>query len=442
MKKCRIFKLILFICTVVLFVNGCGAKEEAKDKKIEVYYVKGHYYFDQALNGFKESYKDKYDVQLTGFESDEMMQNQLTTEIAAGKGPDAVLLSSNSDFDIYKAVRSGNIEDLTDYFDKDSTYDPEKYYGSVVNTSKERWGSQYVVPFTFGLDVLYVEEEVWNGVDGNIEALSNYDSYIGLIEKIREYVDKDTLSTYSISPVNTALQIDLAGRYLENSGINIIDPSGKMSEDVEYIADITEFLSGIQQEYLEKQDILAKESQLGGIDKAASISHNGNYPIIQLMVNSIAENVLETQYIDLPWKNTNGLYQPTIIDYGYINETGKNKAGAYALLRYIMDYEIPFGMQYPLSVNRDVVEAELSELETREIETLQMADGSYVYTSLLDEATRNDVEAVLDHMDSAVIYNTGYFDLAVDDIMNEMGNTDMEPMLEDLKSGIDRYLRE
>ncbi len=438
MKKS--IRLLLLACISMLLLVGCGDEDKAlgEEKKLEVYYLKGHDYYGTALGEFNRLYGSAYPIKITAFETDEELQNQLTTEIAAGKGPDVVLISAESGFDIYKAVKSGNIEELTPYFANDNSFQADDYYSSVMECTSE-WGGQYIVPFTFNLEVLFVEEAQLKEIGYEVEGINNFTDFVNMIEEFKKNGAAERLSLYTLSHGRSANS--LMGRFLINSGLKIVDEQGNISEDLEDTQTIMKLLSVLEEDYASKPDVLSRQSDIS-FDKTICLSSNGNYPILQLMAQSIAGTILDTEYIALPWKNMGGTYQPSVCDYGFVNRNSSQKEAAYILLKYLMDYEIPFGLQYPISVSRKVVDSELSMLDHTEMFALRRTDGSNIYTEFLDESTREEIEAVLDNMGIAVLYNTGYHSIVEAKLSDYMGTKDMASTLDAAYDELNRYLRE
>lgn len=434
MRKKWSMCICLLFTACMLLSAGCGTNTTADDQGTDllVYYVKGHDYYGEALGAFIYSHS-KYDITLQAFESDEDMCNQLATEIAAGQGPDVVLLSSESDFDIYKAVKSGNVADLSSYFENDEEFAVENYYESVLNAGIIS-GGQYLVPFTFGMESLLVNRTKLEDAGINIDNVADFDGAVSLVEAACEAADNETIGISIYNGEKFFTDNDV--RYLIVSGVSLVDADGKVSEVIDQSQRAIDFLALSDEEYKNKREVFAQLSDISSC-LAMSVCYNFTYTP-SLAEYYTANNAAGDAYVSMPWKNINGQPQPVVCDYGFVNKNSKSKKAAYELLRYLMDYsEIPTGAVCPLSVNRSDVEKQLARMQQQEP---TLANGTVL--SKLSEESYVEIVETLDNMVTAIVYNTGYYDIASDQMAAYFSTGDKDGTLEDLKSELTRYLRE
>ncbi len=445
MKKWYKYVLCMVFSVFMLLTVGCSIGKEAnvamenQGKDLLIYYVKDHPYYGTALGAFIYANPD-YNITLKDFETDEEMCNLLKTEIAAGKGPDVVLMTSESEFDFYKSIKSGNLADMKMYFEQDEKYSETDYYTKVLDGA-ELLDGQYGVPFTFSLETLIVNRTALGeaGVVVN-DSVEQFDDILALCESAIEVADNETLA-FMVEMRNTLLnvtpriQTDLVGRYVENSGIELIDAEGKLICDVEQLQKVMEFLSHVQEEYKNKEEIRKQLMQENDVSKILCMSFNGSYVYDQLIAEYFTETEKEI-FVSLPWKNVDGKVQPIVCDYGVVNQNSKSKGAAYQLLKYLMDYEVPQAPGHPLSVCRDIVDKQLNVMQQRESVLTDMT------LSKLSEDAYKESQSTLDNMATAIIYNTGYYDIAFGRLREFFNSVDQETVLIELQSELERYLRE
>ena len=75
------------------------------------------------------------------------MDNQISTELTAGKGPDVVLTDNTTSLDAAKIMMSNDLMDLKPWLEKDETFNKENYYN--VLSAGEYNGKQLIMPLSF-----------------------------------------------------------------------------------------------------------------------------------------------------------------------------------------------------------------------------------------------------------------------------------------------------
>jgi len=425
-------KLILALLLMVVCLTGCGASEQEvlEDGKLIIYYVENHAYYGTALGEFYSRYQDIYDIQVVPFETEETMNTQLQTEIAAGMGPDVVLTTADSDLDIYKMVQSGNLEPLDTYLEEDQTFHEEDFYMPVIEGGKLQ-GAQYIMPFSFCLDVMYMcEEEPGQYVS---EEPADFDGMLKLLDDVQKHVDEEKVS------VNYFYQNMLGGIYvhfLVNSGMEFVTEDGFASPELEQITPMMEYLQNNRDEYMNKQNLdISKRKRLFDIYECFTM--NNNYVSGRLYAKAEmpeeGENYILTE---IPWKNVNGKPQPMITDYGFVMGNSDCKDGAFALLRYFTISDSVY-----MSVNRDRIKERFDYARVNYMDIGRRIDGSPIEGVSITKEQKDAALATLDTMDTAIVANMGYYKI-IGDYMKECLNEKAVWDVTELESRVERYLGE
>lgn len=430
-KNCLVlFVIIMLLCTI----TGCSGSNKDENNTLTVYYLKEHPYYGAALGEYNISQGQK-EMELEAFESADVMISRLTTEIAVGKGPDVVLMDSGMDFDIYKAIRAGAIAELGSYFEMDEKYHSDNYFSPIMEGGKTE-GKQYIIPFTFGLDTLYVDEGILDENAIDIMSIDDYESMLGLLDKLSKSDIMDKVSFAAVS--RGGMQDNVYTRFLCNSGTELI-AEGKVNIDTELLTKISNYLLCMKQEQDAKISSLNPNAE-NVYDTALAISSNGNYPIMRQMVKGLYEKRHLSELYAAPWKNVNGKNQPFIHDFGFVNSKSDNISEAYQLLRYLMDYETPFGGNSSISICRENVDRELESLSKTQIVAFKSKNGDNIMSVLLDEDTEEEIRSELEHMDMAKLTCNGYYKI-VTDFLEGMQPSENIDFIE-LENSLKRYLNE
>lgn len=185
MKKKFLALVLLTVLIVCPIISACGAPSEADDGKLTFYCV-GEY--GDNLVDFIKKY-NKYcavndcfedSVEFVEFENFDEMNDALSTELMAGKGPD--ILSLNQKLPFEKLVRNNSLADIDQILKEANVninfdeYNKTIMDGGVIN------GKRVIVPLYFSANVLHTTEERLNELgiyDGNADKNA-------IIEKFRE----------------------------------------------------------------------------------------------------------------------------------------------------------------------------------------------------------------------------------------------------------------
>lgn len=424
--------------------ESCKQQEEddwkEEEAELMIYYVKDHPYFGTAMGRYISSHRH-VKIKLTPFESDEELMNRLATEIAAGSGPDAVLLSSSSAFDVYKAVQSGNIAELSAYFDQDESFRREDYYEAVLEGGK-LFGGQYLVPFEFVIDSFIVRQSTLKEIGYREEDLNNFYDMSDMLMAAAESADENTWM--HILSGGGESQPERAAILMETSAILLTEEDKRAPEDMDDFALLLELSKTLQDDYDEKPALQEKmkSDPIGMLrDNILVISYTANYLKARMYMEQMEQTLWGTECAILPWRNRQGKVQPVLRGFGFVNQNSRHPYEAYQILRYIMDYDDTWNTN--LSVKKSIVSKQMESLTYYEIVAYEDPEtGEEIYTPKMDDEIRAETEAVLGDMGPAILHNTGYYKIATEGLIDYCQGMDKEAVLASVQKEINRYLRE
>lgn len=420
--------IIKSICIMVvcLLLTACGSVE-TESKELTIYYVISHPYYATAMTEFKMEHSLEQ-MNMVGFDSDEALVTQLATEMAAGKGPDVVLLSGDTSFDIYKAARSGQLLDLKPYMEADEDYEAEDYIETVIKAGKLVMEQQVVMPFSFSLDVLYMTESAYQELDISEDTMKDYKEMTQALMRYAELDEEDKLS--QLTPNSLYAEQSYTQRSLLNAKILSFENNNFLCS-TEGLESVTSYLKALNTECERKND-LANTKFSNPFDVAKTFTLNGNYIRAYAMYNGMTQYYNKEKCIAIPWKNIDGMIQPFVCDFGFASSQCRNKQIAYELLYFLMNYEVSTATNRPMSVVEQQLIDSLKEVSTKEIKV-----GKVPYkTAKLSEDEVSRMMQQLQDMAVAEFICTGYIEVLEEQIMSEQ-KIDAEVLQKDLQRYMD-----
>lgn len=162
MKKKILALVLLAVLLVCPILSACGETSESDNGKLTFYCV-GEY-GDNLVDFIKKYNKycavnDCYEdsVEFVRFESFDEMNDALSTELMAGKGPD--ILSINQKLPFEKLVRNNSLADIDEILSKAGSNLNYDDYNKVIMDGGVIDGKRVIVPLYFSANVLHTTEE-------------------------------------------------------------------------------------------------------------------------------------------------------------------------------------------------------------------------------------------------------------------------------------------
>ena len=149
--------------------------------------IYGYSFISTALRKAIDIFEKEYPDVIVDFKTygDDEYKNILRTEIPSGRGPDVVLDGESLLPDICKTMSVGIFTDLGPFMANDADFNPEDYYENVMKGGM-MFGKQYLLPVTFGMNMLMTTTELLeeNGIDP--ESLTTWDGFVSACRAFHE----------------------------------------------------------------------------------------------------------------------------------------------------------------------------------------------------------------------------------------------------------------
>lgn len=158
----KISVCILIVLSVVLY-SVCSNFDNNERTKLKYYTAdKGDAYDALLIKQYNkfclENYDESYQIEIISFENEDDMNTKISTEIMAGKGPDIITLNQTLPFEkmidnkSFLNINKLNTNNEIDFND----------YNSVVMDAGVYNGQRYIIPLSFGMNVLMSTKEKLN----------------------------------------------------------------------------------------------------------------------------------------------------------------------------------------------------------------------------------------------------------------------------------------
>ena len=224
MKSKRILSYIT-VCVTLLCLCSCQNGDESApsgtdgttgDGTLTVYYAKGDPRIELAVSTFEEEHPN-IELTETIFDTPQQMDDQLSTELSAGSGPDVVFLNSETTLDIYRSARGGAFADLGALIEADEEFSEDQYFPGVLDAGKID-GKQYFLPATMKIPTVFCQKG-----ESSETGIWDLNSFISAVEESAEQrkneSSKSSLLFRSEDPVFTQM--------LRLYGVNFVSEDGK-----------------------------------------------------------------------------------------------------------------------------------------------------------------------------------------------------------------------
>lgn len=278
--------------------------------------------------------------------------SKINTELMSGKGADVLAMDT---LPYYKYADGGQLEDLQLYMDADSSFDIKDYQKNILDATKYHDG-QYIMPLDYMFDYLAYDSSLFNEKEKQSLEKNDQYTYKKLFEIGKEPLQR--ANTNAAGPVRMFDRFagtDMVREILSTDYKNYIDienrkvylTDGKFARLLESVKKYGEngYLSidsnnkELSAEDLEKMDrqhfVFKTKMETSLIDEAlkrAGINSNGP-------VSDGGDTSNDKSLGSLT--NDNGEAQFRYMQAYGINSNSKNKALAWAFLKFLMSGDIP-----------------------------------------------------------------------------------------------------
>lgn len=238
MKKVFSNSIILVIlCAMLLSFTSCDEYKIKSNEKLKYYTSNAEDDFSSLIKQYNkiclEKYDESYQIEIIEFENNDDMCTKMSTEIMAGEGPDIISLNQNLPFE--KLIENEAFLDINSLINNDETKDKIKLdeYNSFIMNVGVYDGKRYIVPLSYGMDVLVSTQErlkQFNVSGNNGETLT----YSNVSVKFSPFFNSTTNYSFVSNDSDTGLWFDhpmqLFSRFI-NSYIDFDNKSTFFTDD-------------------------------------------------------------------------------------------------------------------------------------------------------------------------------------------------------------------
>lgn len=238
MKKVFSNSIILVIlCAMLLSFTSCDEYKIKSNEKLKYYTSNAEDDFSSLIKQYNkiclEKYDESYQIEIIEFENNDDMCTKMSTEIMAGEGPDIISLNQNLPFE--KLIENEAFLDINSLINNDETKDKielDEYNSFIMNVGVYD-GKRYIVPLSYGMDVLVSTQErlkQFNVSGNNGETLT----YSNVSVKFSPFFNSTTNYSFVSNDSDTGLWFDhpmqLFSRFI-NSYIDFDNKSTFFTDD-------------------------------------------------------------------------------------------------------------------------------------------------------------------------------------------------------------------
>lgn len=155
--------ILLILCAVLLFFTSCNESKTESDNSLKYYTYNLEDDFITLIRQYNkmcaEKYDESYQIEIIEFKNKDDMCTKMSTEIMAGNGPDIISLDQKLPFE--KLIENEAFLDINNLIDKDESKDKINMdeYNSVIMNVGMYGDKRYIIPLTYGIDVLVSTQE-------------------------------------------------------------------------------------------------------------------------------------------------------------------------------------------------------------------------------------------------------------------------------------------
>lgn len=225
------------LCAMLLSFTSCDEYKIKSNEKLKYYTSNAEDDFSSLIKQYNkiclEKYDESYQIEIIEFENNDDMCTKMSTEIMAGEGPDIISLNQNLPFE--KLIENEAFLDINSLINNDETKDKidlDEYNSFIVNVGVYD-GKRYVVPLSYGMDVLVSTQErlkQFNVSGNNGETLT----YSNMSVKFSSFFNSTTNYSFVSNDSDTGLWFDhpmqLFSRFI-NSYIDFDNKSTFFTDD-------------------------------------------------------------------------------------------------------------------------------------------------------------------------------------------------------------------
>ena len=229
--------ILAILCAMLLSLTSRDEYKIKSNEKLKYYTSNAEDDFSSLIKQYNkiclEKYDESYQIEIIEFENNDDMCTKMSTEIMAGEGPDTISLNQNLPFE--KLIENEAFLDINSLINNDETKDKielDEYNSFIMNVGVYD-GKRYIVPLSYGMDVLVSTQErlkQFNVSGNNGETLT----YSNVSVKFSPFFNSTTNYSFVSNDSDTGLWFDhpmqLFSRFI-NSYIDFDNKSTFFTDD-------------------------------------------------------------------------------------------------------------------------------------------------------------------------------------------------------------------
>lgn len=359
-KFCRLCGLLLLTAAVPILLTGCRttpAEDADSTAPVTIAYVdewngEGTYYLTTLLDQYTHSHPDMA-VTAQPFSSHDAFVKQISTEMAAGKGPDVLLLSDYSTMNWKKMSLNGRFAGLSRYMEADADFSRQNYFEPALDAGLLD-EEQYIFPLSFKCTCLCTSREklAQSGFSGEQctyeEMLNLLDSSVRTAQADPEWIPivLDIDSNDFLSPLLSAFQVPIAD--LQTG--EILLPEDTLRELCDYL----KLLNETRPIHENRKRIADYASRSENYPQIGFYLRTYGFPTWLGAHERMMETVGETSQVFLMPSCTDPDSRTGFLSfYGAVNNSSGQKSQAYRVLRELADSARGEGIGWNFPVSRE-----------------------------------------------------------------------------------------
>ncbi len=359
LHRLRLCGLLLLTAFIPALLSGCQTAledTEDADAPVTIAYVdewhgSGTYYLTTLLDQYARSHPDTA-ISPQPFSSHDAFAKQISTELAAGNGPDILLLDDYTRVNWQKLALNDRLAGLSAYMEADEGFMQANYFEAAL-TAGQLNGEQYIFPLSFKCACFCTTQEKL--AQNNLSAGTyTYKELLGMLnnsvrsaqtdpERIPIVLDID--DTYYLVPLLRAFQVPTADL---RTG-EVLLPEDILREVCDYLKLLNE-TRPIAENRKKLMDYAYQSENYPHID---CYFRTYGFPtwlgFHQLMMEYAGET---SQVLLAPSCTVPGARTATLSFYGAVSSDSRQKTRAYTVLRELADSASGEGIGWDFPASR------------------------------------------------------------------------------------------
>lgn len=405
-KQKKLIGLMVATAVALGSLGGCGKTEMQDDGELSVYHLSTDDKIADYILAFKDAYPD-INVKVREFDDTAQMDEIVTNELNAGKGPDVVIFNSANNLDVMRLAEAGAFACLDERMKADESLVPEDYLPGAFEAGKVD-GKQYILPLTFKVPVLYYNETPELGLEAG--PVISYDQFSDALDtNIMKFSDDNTHGAITYTSLFPPLMV--AG-----DAVRLTDGDRKVEYDDEKLGQMVSVMKKMYQQ-LEKITTIFQSYGGDTIDTVGRYELLLDCPVdlfnFTWGLNNFYQNTgIENFRVSALSQENNLEVCAMLSSFGAVTKNADREA--YDFLRIAMDAN-PISNKSKrcgLSLNKTALQEQL-EQHKEKTSTLQTKKGTFRMDGM-PENVIEDLNTILDSVTEVTILNSRMMDILAD----------------------------